>query len=153
MNTVNDVHQLKCGSASVWLDNNGESIWIKTNDPYDTAIEIENVQAAQMAEILISLVRSRRGDPVAPPGPSCITEADLGYGPYYNLPDDKIVFWDRNGGPVFVQTKYPNNVPIQLTLQEALEFGEKLIEITRESIRAERERIRNELLAQENPEE
>jgi hypothetical protein len=153
MNDLYEVHKIEGGDVLVWLDKSGDSIWIRTSEPYNSWAEIDDVEAVRLAEIMISLVRARRGEPVGPSGPSCITEGDKGFGRYYELPDRKIVFHDEDGNPVLMQTKYPGNVPIQLTLQEAFDFAEKLIAITRESIEENNEWVRRITSAREASEE
>jgi hypothetical protein len=129
MNNIYEVRELRCKSILVWLDQSGDRIWIRTNEPYSSAVEIEDAQAIQLADILVDLVRARRGELNRPLAPTCVTEGDKGFGVFYELPNEKVVFWGKGGGPLFIETKYPDNVPICLSFQEALEFAEKLIAI------------------------
>jgi hypothetical protein len=132
MSNIYEVHYLRCKSVLVWLDQKEDMIWIKTNEPYNSAVEIEDVQAIQLAHILVSLVRTRRGDLNASFGPTGIAEGDKGFGIFYELPDEKVVFWGKGGGSLFIEMKYPDNMPIGLSFQEALDFAEKRIAIAQE---------------------
>jgi hypothetical protein len=149
MSDLHAVHEIEGGDVLVWLDKNGDYIWVRTNEPYNDPVEIRDVAAVPLANILINMVQSRQGEPGGPPRPSCITEGDKGFGKYYGLPDRKIVFWDLDGHPVMIQTKYPDNVPIRLSFQEAFEFAGKLIDITREGVEERNEWIRQATIAQE----
>ncbi len=134
MNNTHDVYQLRCKSILVWLEKSGDCIGMRTNEPYNSAVEIEDAQAIQLANILISLVRLHRDKPIVPTAHSCIAKRDKGFGTFYELPDERIVFWGEGGGrPLFIETKYPDNVPIYLSFQEALDFAEKLIAVAGES--------------------
>ncbi len=150
MNDLYEVHEIESGDILVWLDKSGDCVWIKTCEPYNSWAEMSDKEAVRLANILISLAQSRRCDPITTHGTSCITKGDKGSGRYYELPDSKVIIHEE-GCPVIIQTKYPDNVPIQLTLQEAFEFGRKLIDITRKSIEEHNEWMRNDTFAQENP--
>ena len=150
MSDLYEVHKIEDGDVLVWLDKNGDCIWIRTNEPYNDPVEMGDKEAARLANILINLVRARWGGGLGgPSGRSCITEGDKGLGRYYELPYRKIIFWDLDGCPVMIQTKYQNNVAISLSFQEAFEFAGKLIDITRESIEERNEWIRQNIIAKD----
>ena len=61
MSDLYEVHKIEDGDVLVWLDKNGDCIWIRTNEPYNDPVEMGDKEAARLANILINLVRARWG--------------------------------------------------------------------------------------------